>query len=423
MSVKHEFYKKALAVLILLLIADALIACFCLYKSYLSISLVPKERAGVRWHPALTTDAILGGTSTIRLLEPGQHALRFDFRLTSAATYPIVAAELVMEDGKGNAALADLSRYDTATLVARCAPANSLLFAVSTFDASISKPGHFHTYPSPVSYFSCSERGTPVSLDLDRLTIPAWWFGQMKVDPSRQSYDLGQVGRFVFGTSHQSPRDRDSHVEISEFTLHGRDYRYVAALAAILVIGWIAFGVWFALAHSRALLAGLDSRLRNDKQFVAYRQLTLEPFKDKEKAAILQFIGSHYTNPDLDMGSVAARIGADRGRINEILKTELGMTFTAYVNKLRLTEAARLLTDREAKPIAEIAFSVGYANVSYFNKLFKEEYGCTPKVFRELASQPRATEGGSRSGGEPTQKPGAPAQCERDSNTAGREQH
>jgi AraC-like DNA-binding protein len=127
--------------------------------------------------------------------------------------------------------------------------------------------------------------------------------------------------------------------------------------------------------------------------FVAYRQLTLEPFKDKEKAAILQFIGTHYTNPELDMRSVATRIGADREKINEILKTELGMTFRGYVNKLRLTEAARLLTHKDGAPIAEIAYSVGYANVSYFNKLFKEEYGCTPKVFRNLAAQPKAPSG------------------------------
>jgi AraC-like DNA-binding protein len=91
------------------------------------------------------------------------------------------------------------------------------------------------------------------------------------------------------------------------------------------------------------------------------------------------------------MDTVAARIGADRERINEILKMELGMTFTGYVNKLRLTEAARLLTDSSNRPIAEIAYSVGYANASYFNKLFKEEYGCTPKAFRSLATQPKAS--------------------------------
>jgi AraC-like DNA-binding protein len=124
--------------------------------------------------------------------------------------------------------------------------------------------------------------------------------------------------------------------------------------------------------------------------FVAYRELTLEPFKDKEKAAILQFIGMHYTDPDLNMAAVTTRIGADRKKINEILKTELGLTFTGYVNKLRLTEAARLLKDRPGTPIADIAYAVGYTNISHFNKLFKEEYGCTPRAFRSLATEPAA---------------------------------
>jgi AraC-like DNA-binding protein len=378
----QEFYKKALVALILVLVADALVAWFCIRQSHPSASLIPRERGGVHWRPDVITDAILGGTSTIRILEPGRGALRFDFRVTPAASYPYVAAEMLLEDSHAKAGPADLSTYTTVTFVARCAPANSLLFSLSTFAPGISTPGLFHTYPSPLTYFSCSEQGTPVSLDLTRLTIPPWWFQTAKVDPARQSYDLGQVGRFVFGVTQKSPRDTDSWVEISEFTLHGRDERYAVALAVISVIGWGAFAAWFFRGHARALVASLQSQLNDDRQFVAYRQLTLEPFRDKEKAAILHYIGTHYMNPDLDMGTVTARIGADRDKINEILKSELGMTFTAYVNQLRLTEAARLLTDRAGMPIADIAFAVGYANVSYFNKLFKEEYGCTPGAVR-----------------------------------------
>ena len=385
----QEFFRKALVALVLLLIADALVACFCIYQSHPAVSLIPKGRGGLQWHAATTTDAVLGGTSTIRILEPGQQSFRFDFRTTHAANSPFVAAEMLFEDSQGNAVPADLSRYTTVTFVAKCAPANSLMFGMSTFDASIAKPGELWAYPTPVTYFSCSERGTPVSLDLTRLTIPAWWFGVYKVDPSHQSYRLDQVARFIFGISHHSPYEVDSHVEISEFTLHGRDERYIVALAAILAIGSGAFAVWFLRAHSRALAASLESQLKNDMPFVAYRELTLEPFRDKEKAAVLQFIGTHYTDPELDMASVAARIGADREKINEILKKELGMTFAAYVNRLRLTEAARLLKDKGGTPIADIAYSVGYTNVSYFNKLFKEEYGCTPGAFRSLATQPK----------------------------------
>jgi len=389
----QEFFRKALVALILLLIVDALVACFCIYQSHPSVSLIPKARGGQQWRAATTTDAVLGGTSTIRILDPGQQSLRFDFRVTDAANYPYVAAEMLLEDRQGNAVPADLSRYTTVSFVAKCAPANSLLFGMSTFDASVAKPGEFWTYPSPITFFSCSESGTPVSLDLTRLAIPPWWFGVYKVDPSRQSYRLDQVARFIFAISHHSPHEVDSHVEISEFTLHGRDDRYIVALAVIVAIGWGAFAVWFLRAHSRALAASLESQLKSDMSFVAYRELTLEPFRDKEKAAVLQFIGTHYTDPELNMTTVAARIGADREKINEILKTELGMTFTAYVNKLRLTEAARLLKDKGGTPIADIAYSVGYTNVSYFNKLFKEEYGCTPGAFRSLATQPKTPSG------------------------------
>ena len=62
-------------------------------------------------------------------------------------------------------------------------------------------------------------------------------------------------------------------MDISEFTLHGRDYRYIAAL-----------------------IAGLESKRKNDLPLVAYRQLTLEPYKDKEKAAVLRFIATNYTD-------------------------------------------------------------------------------------------------------------------------------
>jgi AraC-like DNA-binding protein len=384
----QNFYKKALFALILLLVADALIACVCVYQSYPSAALMPSGAAGLNWRTVTKTDVDEGGTSTIRVIESGQRSLRFDFRLTRAATYSFVSADMLFEDGEGNPATVDLSKYDTITFTAKCKPMNALIFALPTFDPKISKTGDYLTYPSPLTFFSCDEKGVPVALDLTRLTIPQWWYERMHLDLSYQSYRLNRVAKFVFGVSQQSPRDRDSQVEISQVTLHGRDYRYLVALAIILVSGWCAFAFWFFRAHARELAASVDTRLRKDLQLVAYRQLTLEPFKDKEKAAVLRFIATNYTNPDLDLDLVMSGTGANRNKVNEILKAELGMTFTTYLKKLRLTESARLLTEKPLATVAEIAYSVGYSNVSYFNKLFKEEYGCTPKVFKTVAARP-----------------------------------
>jgi AraC-like DNA-binding protein len=169
--------------------------------------------------------------------------------------------------------------------------------------------------------------------------------------------------------------------------LHGHDHRYIAALVIIVLAGFILFTVRFFRMHARTLAASLNAQMKKDLPLVAYRQLTAEPNRDTEKANVLKFIATNYTNPELDLESVVAGTGANRNKVNDLLKSELGMTFTGYLNKLRLTEAARLLTEKGAATVAEVAYSVGYANVSYFNKLFKEEYGCTPKAFRTLAPQ------------------------------------
>ncbi|KQW93665.1 hypothetical protein ASC94_13775 [Massilia sp. Root418] len=380
----QEFYKKALLALVFLLLADALAAAVLVHSSYLTVNLLHRQRDGAHWRYVGRTDE---GTSSVRVGDAKDDVLRFDLRVTNTATYPYASVGLELEDGKGKPALADWTKYSSVTFLAKCAPSNSLSFAVSVFDDKVSSPGRFETYRSPGTYFSCNKQGVPVSLDMTRMTIPDWWFTTMKLDVTHQGYTLDKVGKLVFGTSLNSPRLVDSHVEISELTLRGRDYRYLAALALILLAGWSAFGIWFFRAHARALIASLDSRLKKDRALVAYRQLTLEPYKDKEKATVLRFIATNYTNTELDLECVVSGTGSNRNKVNEVLKTELGMTFTSYLNKLRLTEAARLLAEKSSAAVAEIAYSVGYANVSYFNKLFKEEYGCTPKAFRSLATQ------------------------------------
>jgi len=383
----QEFYKKALLALISLLVVDALLAVFFVYRTFPTQTLLPAHKDGSRWHYGTYSDVSTGGASSVRLHDTSRDRLRFDFKLKDVSAYPYVATDLVLEDDKGQPVHADWSRFRTITFVAKCAPATSLLMELSTFDEKLSKPGQYATYVPPRAYFSCSEQGMPVTLDLGRLMIPEWWFPARRQDLALQAYRLDKVGKIMFGTSTVTPRNVDAYVEISELTLHGRDYRYLAALAALVLGGWVALGVWFFFAYSRALLASVDSKMKINLPIVAYRQLTLEPYKDKEKAAVLRYIASSYTDPKLDLEAVVEGTGANRYKINEVLKSELGMTFTSYLNKLRLTEASRLLTEKSSAAVSEIAYLVGYSNVPYFNRLFKEEFGCAPKSFRMMAAQ------------------------------------
>jgi AraC-like DNA-binding protein len=380
----QEFYRKSLLALILLVVADALLAVLLIQQSYLSLPLLPVQ--DLQWRYYYNTDQSMQGTSTVKIDSSTRERLRFDFHLTKAAPYPFISAGMVLNDRHGKELQVDLTKYTSATFNAKCAPANEMIMSISTFDEKVSKPGDFITYRSPSTFFACNEKGVPVTLDLTRLSIAQWWFDMFKLDLTQPEYKLNRASKIVFGTSSRSPFYTDSHAEISDLVLRGRDYRYIDALIVIVICSVAIFAVLFFRAYGRALTASLDAKMKKDLPLMAYRQLTLEPYKDKEKASVLRFIATNYTNTELDLEAVVAGTGANRNKVNEVLKTELGMTFTGYLNKLRLTEAARLLTENSNAAVAEIAYSVGYGNVSYFNKLFKEEYGCTPKIFRTMAS-------------------------------------
>jgi AraC-like DNA-binding protein len=387
----QEIYKKALLALICLMAANALMVSFFTYQSYLSLSLLPGAWGEVRLEVGVWTDSAMGGTSTVRIHDFQSDKLRFDAKLTKAVPFPAAFAVLRFMDAKGQQVLADLSKYTSISFLAKCTPSNSMVFSLSTFDEQTTKTGDFRTYRVPATYFSCNKKGVPVSLDLSRLALPDWWLNKFKLDLSSQGYALDKVAKISFGANLNSPLDVDSEVEISELVLHGRDYHSFAWLAVALLASWAAFAVWFFRAHSRALVASVAASLRKDVPLAAYRQLTLEPHRDKEKAALLKYIATNYTDTELVLESVVTATGVNRTKVNDVLKAELGMTFTGYLNKLRLTEAARLLSENNGAAILEIAYSVGYANVSYFNKLFKEEYGCTPKAFRSISAQQTAS--------------------------------
>jgi AraC-like DNA-binding protein len=388
----QEFYKKALLALICLLAVDALLAVVFVYRAFPTQTLSRAHDNGYGWHGGTFSDVVSDGASSVRLHDTSPDRLRFDFKLKDVAKYPFAAGDLKLRDDKGRPIQEDWSKFDTISFVAKCSLSTAMTFEVSTFDEKFSKQGYYETYRPPRTYFLCNEQGMRVTLDLARLLIPDWWYSTMRQDLTRQGDKLERVGKIMFGTSAATPLNVDVQIDISELTLHGRDYSYLAALLVIVLAGSLAFGVWFFLAYSRALLASVDSKVKINLPLVAYRQLTLEPYKDKEKASVLRYIASSYTDPELDLETVVEATGANRHKINELLKSELGMTFTSYLNKLRLTEASRLLIEKNSAAVSEIAYLVGYGNIPYFNKLFKEEYGCTPKSFRMLAAQQRQQE-------------------------------
>ena len=96
---------------------------------------------------------------------------------------------------------------------------------------------------------------------------------------------------------------------------------------------------------------------------------------------IINYIEDHLTeNPDLD--TIAEAMHYSKYHMHRVFAEETGLTIHNYMQRRRLTEAAKLLVFSE-KPIMEIALIAGYESQQAFTAVFKEMYKKTPGKYRE----------------------------------------
>lgn len=72
-------------------------------------------------------------------------------------------------------------------------------------------------------------------------------------------------------------------------------------------------------------------------------------------------------------------------RLNEIVKSAIGKTFTAMLHERLMVEAKRMLLFTE-QPVKEISFDLGFQDPAYFSRFFKKNEGLSPVDFREKGS-------------------------------------
>ena len=94
---------------------------------------------------------------------------------------------------------------------------------------------------------------------------------------------------------------------------------------------------------------------------------------------IEKYIGENYKI--IDREHLLEIFHYNKNYFYEIIKKNTGMTFIEYIQDVRITKAAELLSKTD-KNIMSISEAVGYNNTAYFYKIFKKKYKKTPKEYR-----------------------------------------
>ncbi|HUY28905.1 MAG TPA: AraC family transcriptional regulator [Candidatus Binataceae bacterium] len=98
---------------------------------------------------------------------------------------------------------------------------------------------------------------------------------------------------------------------------------------------------------------------------------------------------------DLDLAGLAQAVNASPFHLVRIFKRETGVTPYRFLLQTRIRNAIEFLNDTDA-PITDIAFDVGFGDLSNFINAFRREVGCSPREYRKSGLGPRPTRSAAR---------------------------
>ncbi|GAA4405449.1 two-component regulator propeller domain-containing protein [Nibrella viscosa] len=141
------------------------------------------------------------------------------------------------------------------------------------------------------------------------------------------------------------------------------------------------------LEQRKRLYAWFTTRLpASPTPVVAPPALTAEQtFIDRLTAVVIE----HMSRPGFSVETLADNANLSRSQLHRKLKALLDMSPTNFIRNIRLAKAAELLSEGN-QSITLVAYAVGFDNLSYFAKVFQEQYGMLPSQYGSRNTQPSA---------------------------------
>jgi signal transduction histidine kinase/AraC-like DNA-binding protein len=108
--------------------------------------------------------------------------------------------------------------------------------------------------------------------------------------------------------------------------------------------------------------------------------IVINSIDEKFLNKLQSLINEEIANPDFSADDFANKMGMGKMQLYRKLKSLVGLSVTEFLRSERLKTAAVLLKKGNGN-VSEIAYSVGFNDLSYFSKCFKEMYHCSPTEF------------------------------------------
>lgn len=133
----------------------------------------------------------------------------------------------------------------------------------------------------------------------------------------------------------------------------------------------------------------LENRVRlgmklagNDDQKALIKPVVLKSSDQVLIEKVTKIINENIDNPELNVEMLADGVGMSRVHMHRKLKELTNQSARDFIRTIRLQQAANLLTSQKLS-VSEVAYALGFSNLSHFSNSFREFFGLSPKEYAE----------------------------------------
>ena len=94
-----------------------------------------------------------------------------------------------------------------------------------------------------------------------------------------------------------------------------------------------------------------------------------------------------YLHPNLKIVDLVQRLGTNRNYLYMAINREMGVSFTEYVNRMRIEYAVMLINQHPTKSLTEVAEQAGFSSASSFYRNFRQFKGMGPREYQNNLNQ------------------------------------
>jgi AraC-like DNA-binding protein len=183
--------------------------------------------------------------------------------------------------------------------------------------------------------------------------------------------DPRELAALIVETGRQSPRDD-----------HDGRALYVSPVRAPLLDALLRLVLLLDVPQDVSVLAPLilrelHYRLLQSEQFGRLAQIAIGDSRLRRVSGAIAWIKEHFAEP-LQIEALARRVHMSPSALHGHFKAVAAMSPIQYQKRLRLQEARRLLLSGAASAEA-VAYEVGYASASQFNREYARLFGLPPR--------------------------------------------